>query len=98
MFAAVVVWRRRDLHATWSRRLLLGAAALIPFAWHVAMRQHTIVHGWFTYRSFAVAFGAVLLAMTARLESDVRAAPDHGPDPGDDDQANIGSTASGSMP
>ena len=65
--AAVVMWRRRDLGATWQRRLVLGAPALIPFAWHVVMRQHTFVHGWFTYRSFAVAFGIVLLAATARL-------------------------------
>ncbi len=33
------------------------------------MRQHTVIHYWFTYRSFPVAFGIVLLALTARVES-----------------------------
>ncbi len=65
--AAMVMWQRRDLATTWQRRLLLGAPAAIPFGWHLAMRQHTFVHGWFTYRSFAMAFGIVLLAATARL-------------------------------
>jgi hypothetical protein len=32
------------------------------------MRQHTVIHSWFTYRSFPVAFGIILLALTARLE------------------------------
>ena len=65
--AVVLVWRRRDLGATWQRRVVLCAPAAIPFVWHIVMRQHTFVHGWFTYRSFAVAFGIVLLAATARL-------------------------------
>ncbi len=45
---------------------MLGAAAMIPPIWHVVMRNHTAVHFWFTYRSFAVAFGIVLMAATAR--------------------------------
>jgi hypothetical protein len=67
--AALMMWQRRDLATTWQRRILLAAPAAIPFGWHLVMRQHTFVHGWFTYRSFAVAFGIVLLAATARLST-----------------------------
>lgn len=65
--AALMVSRRGDLTSTWRRRLIIAAPAVIPFCWHVVMRQHTVIHSWFTYRSFAVAFGIVLLALTARL-------------------------------
>jgi hypothetical protein len=98
--AVVVVVRRREVAATWAPRLLIAAPALIPVVWHLVMRNHTLVHGWFTYRSFAVAFGAVLLACTARFD---RAGADGdvpSPHPGVDaraDQAYSGSTASGSM-
>lgn len=84
--ALVVVVRRREVASTWRPRLLLAAPALIPVVWHVVMKNHTLVHGWFTYRSFAVAAGAVLLAATTRV---ARTA---------DDQANVGLGASGSMP
>jgi len=66
--AALVIWRRGDLASTWPRRLLIATPAVIPLCWHVVMRQHTVIHYWFTYRSFPVAFGIVLLALTARVE------------------------------
>jgi hypothetical protein len=68
VIAALLVSRQGDLASTWQRRLLIGAPAAIPFCWHVVMRQHTVIHSWFTYRSFAVAFGIILLALTARLK------------------------------
>lgn len=103
--AAVVMWRRRDLSTTWQRRLVLLAPAAIPFGWHLVMRQHTFVHGWFTYRSFAVAFGIVLLAATARLAPTATSSQDEREEDSTgetpvvpvDDQARYGSTASGSM-
>jgi hypothetical protein len=64
--AAVTLARAGDLAQTWQLRVVLGAAALIPPIWHAVMRNHTAVHFWFTYRSFAVAFGIVLMAATAR--------------------------------
>jgi len=68
VIAALMVVRRKDLSSTWRARLLIAAPAVIPFCWHIVMRQHTVIHSWFTYRSFAVAFGIMLLALTARLE------------------------------
>jgi peptidoglycan/LPS O-acetylase OafA/YrhL len=62
----VTLVRGGDLSHTWQFRVVLGAAALIPPIWHAVMRNHTTVHFWFTYRSFAVAFGIVLMAATAR--------------------------------
>ncbi len=49
------------------QRLLIAAPGVIPIGWHLVMRNHTHFHGWFTYRSFPVAFGIILLAATARL-------------------------------
>jgi hypothetical protein len=66
--AVVVLLRRGDVRSSWAPRLLLASAALIPFAWHVVLRNHTAVHFWFTYRSLAVACGIVLMAATARLD------------------------------
>ncbi len=40
---------------------------MIPVVWHLVLRNHTSVHSWFTYRSFAVAFGILLMALTARI-------------------------------
>jgi hypothetical protein len=98
--AVVVVVRRREIAATWAPRLLIAAPAVIPVVWHLVMRNHTLVHGWFTYRSFAVALGAVLLACTARFDlagvDDDVPSPHPGVDAGAD-QAYSGSTASGSM-
>ena len=82
--AAVLASRRRDLASTWRRRVLIGAPAAIPFVWHIVMRQHTVIHAWFTYRSFPVAFGIVLLALTARLDSSSPNVGEHGDDQGDD--------------
>lgn len=65
--AAVVVARRRDLAATWRSRVLLASGAGIPLVWHVALRNHTAVHFWFTYRSIAVAVGIALMAATATI-------------------------------
>lgn len=78
--AALLVLRRGDMATTWQRRLLIGAPAVIPFSWHVVMRQHTVVHSWFTYRSFAVALGIILLALTARISRDVTSDEVFGPD------------------
>ena len=65
--AVVAAVRRGDLRASWAPRLVLAGAAAIPVVWHLVLRNHTSVHFWFTYRSFAVAFGILLMALTARI-------------------------------
>jgi len=70
--AIIVVIRRREAVSTWPYRLMLGSAAIIPPVWHLVLRNHTTVHSFFTYRSFAVAFGIILVAATARLASQPR--------------------------
>jgi hypothetical protein len=67
--AAVVMLRRGDVRSSWTARLLLASGAVIPLAWHLVLRNHTTVHFWFTYRSFAVAYGIVLMAAAAPLTS-----------------------------
>lgn len=97
--AVVVLVRRGDLSSSWKPRLLLASGAVIPVVWHVVLRNHTAVHFWFTYRSFAVAFGIALMAMTAQIaRKDVAAEPPASAAPLDPvDQAQYGSRASGSM-
>lgn len=98
--AVIVLIRRGDVASSWLPRLLLASGAVIPLVWHVVLRNHTAVHFWFTYRSFAVAFGIVLMALTAQVAGrGVDACPTattsrvRSPSP----QAQYGSTASGSM-
>jgi hypothetical protein len=67
LLTVIVLVRRGDLVSSWMPRLVLASGAVIPVAWHVVLRNHTAVHFWFTYRSFAVAFGIVLMALTARV-------------------------------
>ncbi len=93
--AGVIARRASDLATTWPTRLLIAAPAVIPVAWHLVLRNHTHFHAWFTYRSFPVGAGIVLMAVTARLVRSPSPAPPE-PDSGPD-QAQYGSTASGSM-
>ena len=64
---AVVTRARRGEPGRWPTRALLAAPVVIPVVWHAVLRSHTYVHAFFAYRSFAVAFGVLLLAATARL-------------------------------
>lgn len=63
----VIAVRRGDLRRTWRLRLAMCLPALLPVLWFSLMRNHTYLHAWFVYRSLAVAFGIVLMAVAARL-------------------------------
>lgn len=65
--AGLIARRTSNFAATWPRRALIAAPALIPVVWHLVLRNHTHFHAWFTYRSLVVAVGIVLMATTARL-------------------------------
>jgi hypothetical protein len=54
-------WRAGEPGA-WSGRLVLAAPAIVAPVWFTVMRNHTQVHAFFTYRSWAVALGVVVLA------------------------------------
>jgi hypothetical protein len=95
--AIVLLVRRRSFRSSWRQRVLLASAAVIPLVWHLAMRNHTAVHYWFTYRSLAIAYGIVLMAATARLGGEPPARSGTDVPTRTRDQAQYGSVASGSM-
>jgi hypothetical protein len=59
---AIVAWRHRH-RLRWPPVALLAAAlavASVPvIAWYMILNNHSQVHFWMTYRSVAIAFGAV---------------------------------------
>lgn len=66
----VVVVRRRLLTGRVGRlgdRVLLALPAAFVFVWFEVMRNHSQNHGFFTYRSLAIAAGLVLAAGAATL-------------------------------
>lgn len=42
--------------------------AFSSFVWYYVLRQHTDIHQWFTYRIYAVFFGALLVALISSVE------------------------------
>jgi hypothetical protein len=69
-----VTWRRGDHRATWPTRLIIAAPALIPLIWFEVLRNHSLVHPLFVYRSLAVSAGIVALALLVGSAS-LRAVP-----------------------
>ena len=65
-----VIWVATAVSRRWSAgepgalltRLVLAAPAAVPPVWFTVMRNHTQVHAFFTYRSWAVALGVLVMA------------------------------------
>jgi hypothetical protein len=55
---------RRYRHATQTVRdfLLVASPALLPLVWFELLRNHSIVHSWFVFRSFGMSLGVVVAA------------------------------------
>lgn len=73
--AAVIRWRRPEHRATWRTRVIVGAPALIPFVWFEVLRNHSLVHPGFVYRSLGVSAGVVALAVLIDSSS-LRSSPE----------------------
>lgn len=43
--------------------------AVSSFAWYFVLREHTYLHQWFTFRIYAVFFGALLAALISAVEA-----------------------------
>lgn len=43
--------------------------SISTFAWYFVLQEHTHMHQWFTYRIYAVFFGALLAALISAVES-----------------------------
>ena len=72
--AAALVARRNAFVSTWSTRLLIAAPAAIPLVWFELLRNHSLVHPHFVYRSLGVTAGLIALALIVGpevLRSDV---------------------------
>jgi hypothetical protein len=71
---AVVAWRQRHRlrwsHAAWLAAAL-AVAAVPVIAWYMILNNHNQIHFWLTYRSVAIAFGAlVTVAVVALVTAD----------------------------
>jgi hypothetical protein len=67
---AVVAWRQRHrlrrAHAAWLGAAL-AVAAVPVIAWYVILNNHNQIHFWLTYRSLAIAFGALVTVAVVSL-------------------------------
>jgi hypothetical protein len=61
--ATAVLWRSPNHRSTWRMRLLLATPALLPLVWFEVLRNHSLVHPLFVYRSVGVTAGIVALAL-----------------------------------
>ena len=86
LVVGLVVWRGRQ-HLGWSAAGWTGAAAAVValpvIAWFVVLNNHNQIHFWMTYRSVAIAFGAVVaIAIVAvATQSDDRRVARYAHDP-----------------
>jgi hypothetical protein len=89
VIVGTVAWRHRH-RLDWPGVAWIGAAmvaiALPVISWFVALNNHNQIHFWLTYRSVAIAFGAVTAVAVVAIatygddRSPVRYAVDNGDD------------------
>jgi 4-amino-4-deoxy-L-arabinose transferase-like glycosyltransferase len=85
-----VVWRSRERlgwrDGAWLAALV-AVTALPVIAWYVILNNHNQIHMWLTYRSLAIAFGAVaaLVAVAVATAADDRRADRYAGDNGVDE-------------
>jgi hypothetical protein len=73
--ATLYRWRRPDHRATWRTRLILAAPAAMPLVWFEVLRNHSLVHVGFVYRSVGVSAGVVALALLVDVPAQRRGSP-----------------------
>ena len=56
--------------AALKRRAPLLALILLPYSWLAIISQHSVVHGWFTYRTLATAVFVVTAVALSRFDLD----------------------------
>ena len=61
--AGVVTWRSAAHRSVWRSRLIIAAPALLPLVWFEVLRNHSLVHVLFVYRSLGVSAGIVAVAL-----------------------------------
>ena len=66
---ATLLVRRNDLSSTWSTRLMIAAPAVIPLVWFELLRNHSLVHPHFVYRSLGVSAGLIAVALIVAPDS-----------------------------
>ena len=61
--ATALTWRSATHRAVWRSRLIIAAPALLPLLWFEVLRNHSLVHVLFVYRSLGVSAGIVAVAL-----------------------------------
>ena len=69
LVGAAILGRRNELSSTLSTRLIIAAPAMIPLVWFELLRNHSLVHPHFTYRSLGVSAGLVAVAVIVAPDS-----------------------------
>ena len=67
--ATVVTWRSAAHRSVWRSRLIIASPALLPLLWFEVLRNHSLVHVLFVYRSLGVSAGIVAVALLVGPES-----------------------------
>ncbi len=59
----LLTWRSAAHRSVWRSRLILALPALLPLLWFEVLRNHSLVHVLFVYRSLGVSAGIVAVAL-----------------------------------
>ena len=78
-----LTWRHAAHRSVWRTRLIIAAPAVLPLLWFEVLRNHSLVHVLFVYRSLGATAGIVAVALlvapsslrTSDAESPDTAAP-----------------------
>ena len=61
--ATGLTWRSAAHRSVWRSRLVIGLPALLPLVWFEVLRNHSMVHVLFVYRSLGVSVGIIAVAL-----------------------------------
>jgi hypothetical protein len=65
--ASTYRWRRPSHRVEWRNRGLLAVPAIVPLVWFELLRNHSLLHFRFTYRSLGVSAGIIAVALLVQL-------------------------------
>lgn len=67
-----ILCRRRDMGKLFAKgRWVMGATALVPFAWWLVAVSHSVVHSLFTYRLIAITVFSLMLWVDLARDEDI---------------------------
>jgi hypothetical protein len=74
-----LTWRHAAHRSVWRTRLVIAAPAVLPLLWFELLRNHSLVHVLFAYRSLGATAGIIAVALLVESSS-LRKADTESPD------------------